>query len=203
MDAELSNLTVQLGAALARNTATSIADRVQVARARRANEETIEQLVEVINELIADKSELALIAQSYEQQLAGQKITQEDVSYIAEKVVPLVREFVATAYDAGSGSGADEETGETIESLIGAIESLLSVETFNILQLVGFNFKQAIGDPLTTLISQAILSKAPETSAHAVEVEALRLRKEVAFLEAMQDPEARARLSIGASETAQ
>ena len=39
------------------------------------------------------------------------------------------------------------------------IKSLLSVETLTIMQLLGFNYKRAIGEPLTLLLQKTIESK--------------------------------------------
>ena len=41
------------------------------------------------------------------------------------------------------------------------IKSLLSVETLTIMQLLGFNYKKAIGEPLTNLLKRVIESKMP------------------------------------------
>ena len=39
------------------------------------------------------------------------------------------------------------------------IKPILSKETFNILQILGFNFKKAIGEPMTEWIASLIKSK--------------------------------------------
>ena len=44
------------------------------------------------------------------------------------------------------------------------IKSLLSVETLTIMQLLGFNYKRAIGEPLTLLVQKTIESKIPTDS---------------------------------------
>ena len=41
------------------------------------------------------------------------------------------------------------------------IKKILSVETLTIMQLIGFNYKKAIGEPLTLLLKKAIESKIP------------------------------------------
>ena len=41
---------------------------------------------------------------------------------------------------------------------------MLSVETLTIMQLIGFNYKQAIGEPLTLLLRKIIESKIPMDS---------------------------------------
>ena len=69
MDPELQRLGIQLAEALARNTASSISTRIRTTKARKKDQESIAELEGIVNELVADKNELARIAQSYEQQL--------------------------------------------------------------------------------------------------------------------------------------
>ncbi|MFH4338650.1 hypothetical protein WAJ35_25055, partial [Acinetobacter baumannii] len=56
---------------------------------------------------------------------------------------------------------SDNENAQNISKSLDMIKPLLSKEMFNILQLLGFNFKQAIGEPLTVLIRGMISSKTP------------------------------------------
>lgn len=44
------------------------------------------------------------------------------------------------------------------------IKSILSVETLTIMQLLGFNYKRAIGEPLTLLLKKIIESQIPADS---------------------------------------
>jgi hypothetical protein len=136
MDPELYSLGVQLADAALRNTASSVGDRITAAKARKRDQETIGELEEVINNLISDKNELVRIAQAYEQELAGQRISQSDVEYITTNIVPLLKRLEM----AGNKTGAGDSD---VESTLDAVMPLLSVETINILQLVGFNFKRA------------------------------------------------------------
>ncbi|WP_458352411.1 hypothetical protein [Peribacillus frigoritolerans] len=70
---------------------------------------------------------------------------------------------------------------------------ILSKETLNILQLLGFNFKQAIGEPLTQLVSATIASQIPAIS-NTEELQSLQLKKEVEYLNVVQDEESFQRL---------
>ncbi len=56
---------------------------------------------------------------------------------------------------------ADENTlkMEEVKSLLEILKPILSTETLKILQLLGFDFKAAVGEPLTELVRSAILSK--------------------------------------------
>ena len=44
------------------------------------------------------------------------------------------------------------------------LKRILSVETLTIMQLIGFNYKQAIGEPLTLLLKKNIEAKIPMDS---------------------------------------
>ena len=45
---------------------------------------------------------------------------------------------------------------DEINQIIDVLKPLLSIETFTILQLIGFNFREAIGIPLTKLVNKSI-----------------------------------------------
>lgn len=83
-------------------------------------------------------------------------------------------------------AGDDHEAREAVD----AIKSLVTTETLTILQLVGFNFRRALGEPLTTLVERLILSSVPAADQSA-ELKTLQLRQQTAYFEALTDPEAR------------
>ena len=135
MQDSITALTKQLAIVVLNNTATQVADNVEKARAQIDKEKTTAALEQIINELVRDKAELTRIAQAYEQELASQKITKKELEYITENILPLLDKFIP------------EDQKETVEQL----SSLLSVETLAVMQLLGFNYKRAIGEPLTVL----------------------------------------------------
>lgn len=175
---EVSQITAQFAEVVARNAASAVVSRVAAIQARKADQQSVNELTELVNELIADKNELIGIATAFEQELVAQRISDEDITYITTSLIPTVEKLAQLGDD-------DEESRESIE----AIKSLVTPETLTILQLVGFNFRRGIGEPLTTLVERLILSQQPDTPSE--ELEALRLRQQTAYLEAIQDPDAR------------
>lgn len=151
MDPELQQLSIQLGEVAARNAAGAVLDRITAAKARKKNEETINALEEIVNELLADKSELTLIAQALDEQLVAQRLSSEDVAYITDNLLPVIEELTAST---GGPSASND-----LSKIIGP---LLSKETLTILQLIGFNFREAIGAPLTDLVAGYIEAQAPQ-----------------------------------------
>lgn len=179
IDPEVSQVATQLADVIARNAGSAVVSRISAIRARKLDQEAMNELIELVNDLIADKNELIGIATAYEQELVAQRISDADIAYITTTLLPLVEKLAGFA-------GEDEETAEALD----AIKSLITPETLTIMQLVGFNFRRAIGEPLTALVQLLILSRvpAPEDSA---DLQALQLRQQTAYFEALTDPEAR------------
>ncbi|MFN0089296.1 MAG: hypothetical protein ACKVWR_03355 [Acidimicrobiales bacterium] len=73
------------------------------------------------------------------------------------------------------------------DQMIDLLTPILSVETITVLQLLGFNFKKAIGEPLTTLVSQLISSKTPPSPGAATEAQRLSLELQLAAASLAQD----------------
>ncbi len=156
MDPELTQLSLQLANTAVRNSASVVAERISSARTRKRDQETIAELEEIVNELVADKAELVRIAQAYEEEFVSQRLSPENVEYIIGSVVPVLQRLVAESGD---------ET--AVEKMMDLLQPVLSVETLTVLQLVGFNFKRAIGEPLTEVLHQRIMLLAKGTQQHA------------------------------------
>ncbi len=78
--------------------------------------------------------------------------------------------------------------------MINVVKPILSVETVTVLQLIGFNFRKAIGEPLTELVSRLILAQSQVEPALHLELQRLGLQRELAYIEVAKDPEAHGRL---------
>ncbi len=141
---------------------------------------------EIVNGLLSDKSELVRIAQAYEQELVAQRISASDVEYIATNFVPILKQLMESAVAQGGGDAT------VVETMIDLLEPILSVETVTVLQVIGFNFRKAIGEPLTQLVAELILSRSQGDAATRQELQRLTLAHETAYLEVIRDPEAHA-----------
>lgn len=145
-------IIAQLGAnlveAATRNGASIISTKIKAAKSKKEYKETISELEEIIYDLLNDKSEIQSIAQAYEQELVAQKITEADIKYITDNLLPILSSLIP------------EDDKEQLEQF----KKILSVETLTIMQLIGFNYKQAIGEPLTLLLRKTIEAKIPTDS---------------------------------------
>jgi hypothetical protein len=149
LDPAITDLLTRLGEVAARNTASAIRMRIDAAKASKQNDATINELNDIINELLNDRSQLVGIATDLKEQLVAQRITDEDIKYITDTLIPTVEQHA-------------ERTGEVDGDTIATIKTLVSVETLTVLQLIGFNYKAAIGEPLTEVVQGLILQLAPK-----------------------------------------
>ena len=149
MEQQLIDLSVRLSEALLKNTASAISTKIKAIKSKKEDKETINEVEEIIQELISDKNELLQISQAYQQELMAQKITDKEIEYITKELIPKLQELVR----ATGGNNVDE--------MVRILSPLISKETLTILQLLGFNFRKAIGEPLTMLLEKLILSRMP------------------------------------------
>lgn len=143
---------------LMKNTTEAIFKKVEAAKADHDKEKTVRKLEEIINELIKERNELNMIINEYDELLSMQKISEKDVNYIAENIVPIFSRFFESDFIKKDESINSDDMNQLLEVL----KPLLSIETFTILQLLGFNFKEAIGIPLTKIVNRSI-DKADQT----------------------------------------
>lgn len=149
---EILTLGMELANIVGNRSVESIFDKINVAKKKGDNEETIIKLEEIINELISDKNNLIQIAQAYQEKIITQKITDNEIEYIIENIIPLAEQILKkTAFE--------EEEKEKIKEGLEIIKSIISKETITILQILGFNFKKSLGEPLTDLVESLIREK--------------------------------------------
>lgn len=192
MDPQIEQLGVQLAQIAIRNTFESVRQRVAAVKARKQDKETINELTTIINEVLDDKQNLVLIAKSYKSELVAQTISDDDIDYITSTVIPVLKKFVASASENGRNEQVANQQAGT-EKIIETLESLLSKESITIVQLLGFNYKRAIGEPFTQLASRAILSHSIPNPSEQLKFQTLNLEVQRTLIELAQNPEAFAR----------
>lgn len=152
MNPELLQLATRLADVTVRNSATVVFKKIDASKARKNDKQTISELTDIINELIDEKQELQQIAKAFEQELTAEKLSEKDIEFVEKTVLPVIKEFAA--------KNDDNEFLENIEK----IEPLISQNTIKVLQIFGFNFKKAIGEPFTELLIKKINSLSLENN---------------------------------------
>lgn len=182
---EMISIGTELATIVGKRSVETIFDKIRTVKEKGNKEEIIRSLEAIINELIEDKNYLIQISQAYEEKLMTQKITQTEIDYITESIVPLLEEFLKQ-------SNPDEA--EKIQEGINLIKPILSKETLNIMQILGFNFKKAIGEPLTEWLSSVIRANIVVVDKN-LSIQELSLKREIEYLKLCQNEEAFNRLS--------
>ena len=184
IDPEVTSMLANLGELAARNTASAVNTRIRAVRAQKKHEQTVSELEDIIDELLEDRSELLRIARALQEQLVAERISPDEIRYITDTLIPTLENLLEV-------SGQDD--GPASEAITAA-KTLVSTEMLTVLQLFGFNFKAAIGEPLTIALRRLILSKVPAPD-DAIALGQLQLQREVALLEVVKDPDASQRLA--------
>jgi len=187
MNYDLAELGTKFASLAAKNSVPMIMDKIRVAKEAKDNDETVNRLEEIISDLISGKNELIQIIQVYEEQVIMQKISDKEIEYITESIIPIIEKLIEES---------DGETAENAEKALSVFKPLLSKETFAILQMLGFNFKQAIGEPLTNLIRAMIHSKVPLNTMEEYEIRILQQQAAIEELKIYNDEEAFERMKL-------
>lgn len=144
------NMLAEMGVSLAtlavKGTVSAVATKIKALKTEKDLETVRNKYDELINELLSEREEAVRIAQLYKSEVDRLEISDKDIEHLnrtISQVVNVLNEMVP-AVDIAA---------------LTQLKGLVNVDTLKAMQLLGFNFKAAIGDPLTTLCAQAILSK--------------------------------------------
>lgn len=182
---EMITLSTKLASVAGKKSVEAIFDKVRAVKQKGSKDEIIGNLEEIINELISDKNQLIQISQAYEEHIITQKMTDTEIDYITKSVIPLLENLLEQS---------EGQDAEKMQSGLDIIKPILSKETFNIMQILGFNFKNAIGEPLTELIAALITSKIHDSTGKTLDVQILAQQREIEYLKICQDEEAYQRM---------
>ena len=136
MGAALTELAIKGTATAVANKVKSIKDEKEVARLRSTYDD-------IVNQLLSERDEAVRIAQAYKSEIERIVISDEDIEHLhntVSRLLDLVKEI----------------SPDTPVDSFEVFKDLISVDTLKTMQLLGFNYKAAIGEPLTKLCAEAI-----------------------------------------------
>jgi len=139
----LAAMGTQLAVMAAKGTAVAVSNKYQAIRNKKKLDEVCNSYEELINELVAERAQAIAVAQAYESELKRFQITDEDIVHLQNTIseaLDILKEFAP----------------DTDVSSFESFKSLVSVDTLKAMQLLGFDYKAAIGDPLTKACANAI-----------------------------------------------
>lgn len=145
MDPVTISLSTKLAELAAKNTFGFVGTKIQEAKTKKTLDEQSTAYSQIINDLLDDKLELERVAREYQDLYEKVTIKDSDIDYLQrtlEKAVEILLQFTP----------ALAEQRQSIDTLI----KLLNKDTLKTMQLLGFNYKEAIGEPLTDACSTLI-----------------------------------------------
>ncbi len=128
-----------------KGTASAVNKKIRSAKEIKDAEKLRTIYDELINEVLQEREEAVRIAQAYKSELDRISISDEDIEHLnatATRLLEIIKSFSPE---------------QNIDGF-SAIKDLISVDTLKTMQLLGFNYKAAIGEPLTQLCAQKISS---------------------------------------------
>lgn len=138
---------VEMGTALTelavKGTASAVIKKIRAVKDVRDAEKLRVTYDALINEVLSEREEAVRIAQAYKYELDRIEISDEDITHLHNTISKVLDILKAMSPDMPI---------ESLESL----KNLISVDTLKTMQLLGFNYKAAIGEPLTQLCANTI-----------------------------------------------
>lgn len=134
LGSQLTTLAVKGTASVVNKKIRSLKDEKNIDNLRRNYDE-------IINEILTEREEAILVAQTYKAELERIVIDDKDIQHLHNTVARIIKIF--------SPSLDNAET-------LALLQELISVDTLKTMQLLGFNYKEAIGIPLTKLCAESI-----------------------------------------------
>ena len=161
MESTYSQPLIEMGVSLTelaiKGTATAINNKIKTVKDEKNAEKLRSTYDEIVNELLSERDEAVRIAQAYKSELERIIISDEDIEHLHNTVSRILEIVKAFQLAAAMSKGSDEVAKVTaqVESYE-QIKELISVDTLKTMQLLGFNYKAAIGEPLTQICANAI-----------------------------------------------
>ena len=161
MDTIYTTELVALGTSLAelavKGTATAVSTKIKAIRDEKNTDKVRNTYDEIVSELLLERDEAIRIAQSYKSELEKVVISDEDIQHLHNTVSNILEIIKSIQIANALPKGEDEiaKVKSQVESYE-QIKELISVDTLKTMQLLGFNYKAAIGEPLTEICANAI-----------------------------------------------
>lgn len=139
----LVEMGISLTELAVKGTTSAVSKRIRAAKEIKEIEKLRTTYDEIVNEILVEREEAVRIAQSYKSELERIVISDDDIKHLhltISSVIDMIKVL------------SPETPVENFE----VFKELISVDTLKTMQLLGFNYKAAIGEPLTQICANAI-----------------------------------------------
>ena len=159
---ELLGLGTSLTELAVKGTVTAVSNKIKAIKEEKNVEKIRNTYDAIINELLNEREEAVRIAQAYKSELEKVVISDEDIQHLHNTVSRILEIIKGIQIASAEQQGGDVNAVRTQVESYEQIKELISVDTLKTMQLIGFNYKSAIGEPLTLMLKNFILSKVTE-----------------------------------------
>lgn len=161
MESIYTQSLVEVGVSLTelaiKGTATAVTNKIKSIKDEKNAEKLRNTYDEIVSELLSERDEAVRIAQTYKSELERIVISDEDIEHLhntVSRILEIVKTFQLVS---ATAKGSDEVAKVTAQAeSYEQIKELISIDTLKTMQLLGFNYKAAIGEPLTQICANAI-----------------------------------------------
>ena len=161
MDSMYAQPLVEIGVSLTelaiKGTATAVTNKIKAIKDEKNAEKLRNTYDEIVSELLSERDEAVRIAQAYKSELERIVISDDDIEHLHNTVSRLLG--IIKAFQLASATAKGEEEIAKVTAQVESyeqIKELISVDTLKTMQLLGFNYKAATGEPLTEICANAI-----------------------------------------------
>jgi len=144
---------------------------INTVKEKRNDKQTIEAYEDIFTTLISENQELKRIALGYKEEYENININDKDIEYLQATATRIMNLFFPNITEEQKMELIEHAKNvEEKEAILQQIQHLekeqanylmlidfIQVDTLRTMQLLGFNYKKAIGEPLTKLCSEKIL----------------------------------------------
>lgn len=149
----LASLGVSLGTLSAKSTASAISAKVKALKTEKDADAVRAAYDELVSELLEERADAIMIAQAYKAELDRVYISEEDIASL-DATIGRILDLIAP--DPGCNDTEEAVEARAKRDSLQQFRQLVSADTLRTMQLLGFNYKAAIGEPLTNLCAQKI-----------------------------------------------
>lgn len=149
MDNNLMELNTAFAKAITEVTVDTVSNRISAIKSNRDAKKQVTEYDQLINELLDNRNNLELISRNYKERLERVTISDDDIESLHKtvtKIIEILKPF---------SSDDSEDSSESLNTII----ELLNSDTLKTLQLLGYNYKEAIGEPLTEITANFLKEK--------------------------------------------
>lgn len=149
MDETIVALNTAFAKSITEVTVEKVTNKITQIKSNHDLKKQVTDYEQLVNDLLDNKNKLELTARNYKERLEQVTISDSDIESLhntVSTVIKLVRPL-------------SQSEKENDEKSIDIVLDLLNSDTLKTLQLLGYNYKKAIGEPLTQITANFLKNK--------------------------------------------